>query len=191
MSASRLLELGYPPDVLARFWAKVNKDGPIVRAELGPCWIWTASTQAYGHGQLRIDGRSIFAHRISWEVANLQSIPQGMCGCHKCDNPPCVNPDHIFIGTHTDNMQDAWRKGRSGPKLHPERMKRGEQNGAAKLKESDVMFIKVAARKGNYSSLGREFGVNHSTIMKIATGRYWKHVKVPNLVLDSKKGDGR
>lgn len=76
------------------------------------CWLWVGGTNGKGYGQLWIDGEpSIMAHRLSWELHN-GPIPKGMLVCHKCDTPPCVNPDHLFIGTDKDNIQDCIKKGR-------------------------------------------------------------------------------
>jgi hypothetical protein len=92
-------------DLLERFWRKVRKtDG---------CWEWTASFRGLGYGQIKVNQKMLYAHRVSWEMAN-GPIPDGLCVLHHCDNPPCVNPDHLFLGTQADNMRDKVRKNRQG-----------------------------------------------------------------------------
>jgi hypothetical protein len=89
---------------ISEFWANVQKgDG---------CWLWTGAINGPGYGSLRLDGqpKSVFAHRLAWQLAN-GAMPNGLV-LHKCDNPRCVNPDHLFIGTYTDNQRDCVRKGR-------------------------------------------------------------------------------
>lgn len=100
------------------FWAKVNKDGPTLRPELGPCWEWTGY-RARGYGVMRrasLYRFQIATHRYSWMLAN-GPIPDGLLVCHRCDNPPCVRPDHLFLGTTADNTRDRDAKGRG---RHPE-----------------------------------------------------------------------
>lgn len=95
-----------------RFWAKVNKDGPTVRAELGPCWAWTADRNHKGYGRLQLGGNVVeLAHRYSWAL-HVGPIPEGMLVCHHCDNPVCVRPEHLFVGTAKDNTADMIAKGR-------------------------------------------------------------------------------
>lgn len=128
-------EINLSPDGVARFWAKVDKSG-------GPdaCWIWTASKVPSGYGSFGVNGRLFGAHRIAWVLENGQ-IPHdgsyhGMCVCHKCDNPACCNPAHLFLGTNMDNARDREKKGRgnqpkgdaNGVRLHPECRPRGDKH---------------------------------------------------------------
>jgi hypothetical protein len=92
--------------VSERFWAKVDRRGP------DECWPWLASTNRYGYGRLWVDTRQRPAPQVAWEIEHDAPFPVGMMACHTCDNPPCVNPAHIWPGTMRDNIQDALRKGR-------------------------------------------------------------------------------
>lgn len=91
------------PTQLENFWSKVDKSGD--------CWIWTGSRHGFGYGLFGLNGKTRRAHRISYELVN-GPIPEGFVLCHTCDNPPCVNPDHLFVGSKADNTHDALRKGR-------------------------------------------------------------------------------
>ena len=116
-----------------RFWKKVNKEGPTPEhcPELGPCWIWTAAHKngKWKYGVITKTGKGdslVLAHRVSWEL-HYGPIPEGLLALHKCDNPPCVNPSHLFLGTFFDNTNDMREKGRHigsgrkrGCKLSPE-----------------------------------------------------------------------
>lgn len=109
-----------------RFWSKVEKgDG---------CWEWAACKNSTGYGRFRVNGHTEFAHRVSWTLAH-GPIPDGLFVCHHCDNPSCVRSDHLFIGSHKDNLRDAVKKGRTatgdrnGSYTHPERRPTGDRNG--------------------------------------------------------------
>ncbi len=151
--------------VRERFDAKWQLD-----AESG-CWLWTASRDPKGYGWFRAGSRSRHAHRISWELRR-GSIPNKLHVLHACDNPPCVNPDHLFLGTNAENMADKMRKGRwrGGPPS-------GEANANAVLTEEAVRAIRVAARCGtSQRALARYFGVRQSTVWNVVHQKTWRHV---------------
>lgn len=97
--------------------AKDRFDQKWLKDKHSDCWIWSAAIDTCGYGIIGLNSKTIHAHRMSWMLKNDKVIPDGMCVCHTCDNPPCVNPDHLFLGSHRDNRDDAIRKGR-WPKGH-------------------------------------------------------------------------
>lgn len=134
------------------------------------CFLWMCAQHKQGYGSLAIKRKSLLAHRVSWEL-HRGPIPDGMKVLHSCDNPPCVNPDHLFLGTQSDNMSDCGRKGRSN--------KKGGINGNAKLTEDDVREIRAAPRKKFVCvKLAAQFGIALSTVRDIrsAAGRNWSGV---------------
>ena len=145
-----------------RFDAKWRKDK-------SGCWIWTASTAGKGYGQFRIPGtrRNVYAHRLSWEMRN-GPVPDGKLVCHRCDNPLCVNPAHLFLGDAEANLKDMAAKGRH---LY------GERNAQAKLTEKQVRAIHALAAKGaSQRAISEKFGVGQMTINRIVRGLRWRHV---------------
>lgn len=131
--------------------------------------------QHSGHVRIRVGRKKYQAHRLAW-IAERGPIPEGMAVCHKCDNPPCVNPDHLFLGTQTENIADMDRKGRRGI-WRPT----GEKHGMAVLIESDVKAILERLKSGlSQSKVGREFSVSRGCIQAIANGRSWTHIERPN-----------
>jgi hypothetical protein len=139
---------------ISRFMDKVEKrkDG---------CWVWTASKLQDGYGCFKVGGKKISAHRYSYQ-AFKGDIPEGLVVMHSCDNPSCVNPEHLMAGTHKDNSQDAVSKGR---------MASGSRNSSAKLTEDQVAAIKESSE--TVVILANRYGVNQSTISKIRTGKKW------------------
>ena len=145
------------------FWAKVNKsDG---------CWEWNASRNNKGYGRFLARGQSTGAHRVSYELHN-GPIPNGMSVLHKCDNPPCVNPAHLFLGTNADNNADKMAKGRH-------RALKGSDHRLAKMTEADVVVIKSTRGVLPGYIVAECFGVVQTTISNIHSGHSWSHVQVP------------
>ena len=136
-----------------RFWLKVNKDTK------DECWLWTGSRKGIGYGELWDNDKqkNRYAHRISWELHN-GPIPKRKCVLHKCDNPLCVNPNHLYLGTHSDNMYDRSIRNREG-----------DIGVAPKLCSEEIQLVKelYKIRELNMSALGRKFGVSHTTIGRI------------------------
>ncbi len=165
------------PNIPARFWAHVDKS-----AGSDGCWPWVAYKNRKGYGQLRAGGRGILAHRMAYVLTN-GPIPDGLFVCHTCDNPICCNPAHLFLGTNTDNMQDAAKKGRTvkGDKhpLHrdPSRAPHGEKCGTHKLCTQDVLAIRARAGTGiTHRELASRYGVSQSEITQIINRKRWTHI---------------
>ncbi len=153
-------------NTLERFWSKVDKSDD--------CWNWTAGKAHNGYGLFKVRSKTIRAHRFSWELANGK-IPKGLQINHKCDNPACVNPDHLYAGTQKQNRQDAVKRGRTatgksnGMYTHPENRRTGEFNGNSKLTNMEMDNIRRLYKAGNVSmqNLGDEYGVSKQAIWHI------------------------
>lgn len=142
--------------IVERFNSKVNKN------KEDECWEWTGSYFTYGYGYLGIAGKNISATRISFAIHNNKT-PGKFFVCHKCDNPKCVNPEHLYLGTPQDNMNDMKNRGRS---------LRGERSPSSKLSNEDVQQIKNRYRNGEYQrTLAEEFGVAREHVNKIINGK--------------------
>lgn len=133
------------------------------------CWEWLGYKRN-GYGQFWMNGKHYQAHRAAYEFAT-GSIPSGMCVCHTCDNPSCVNPDHLFIGTHQDNMADRDSKGRLN-------IQKGSDNSNAKLTDVDTHNIRSILqhikRRGISAELAEIYGVNRSAISRVKLNRTYK-----------------
>lgn len=133
------------------------------------CWNWKQGRFSNGYGAFSECGRTRKAHRGAWEAVN-GPIPEGMLICHHCDNPQCVNPEHLFLGTGADNMNDKVRKGRANAP-------RGSQHHKSKLTEHDVSIIKMLLDLGVQGQrLATLYDAHKMTISNIKTGRRWTHV---------------
>lgn len=159
-----------------RFWPKVERSG------IEQCWRWTATIQK-GRGIFTINRDNKLAARVAYELTK-GPIPDGACVCHACDNPICVNPAHLFLGTRADNNADRDSKGRQarggrhGFALHPETIARGERASKAKLTEDQVREIRERYASGTVTtrSLGEEYGVSHTSIRFVIRRKSWWHV---------------
>lgn len=153
------------------------------RIEILPsgCWHWTGPSRPDGYGSFSVGRKTYAAHRYAFQLANGID-PAGFCVCHRCDNPPCVNPAHLFLGTTQDNIADKLAKGRQraatgeahGSKTHPERVAKGSQLPQAKVSEADIPRIRKLLRSGkSQASIGRLCGLSPSMVGKIARREAW------------------
>ena len=184
-------------DVL-RFWSNVDKCGPVPThmPHLGACWLWKGKPDPRGYGAFVHRGLWGFVHRISWRLATGED-PGTMCVLHHCDNPICVNPGHLFLGTRLDNVVDKVNKGRqakgpehaertrlnaargdrNGARTKPESRARGEKHWAARLNAGQVLVIRSRHAEGeSLVSRSREFGVTQSAINLVVRRHTWRHV---------------
>jgi hypothetical protein len=151
----------------ARFWEKVDMSGD--------CWMWTASLTSAGYGRFKVKSyHSVPAHRVAFALANHEH-PKNMLVLHSCDNPTCVNPKHLRLGTAKDNTEDMFRRGRNRTGDQS-----GENNGNAKLTEVEVLAIKGMIAEGRKNThIAPEFGVTHQLISQIRRGKIWGDVELP------------
>lgn len=134
------------------------------------CWNWKSSRRSDGYGQWRRStGQIELAHRASWRLFRTE-IPKGAFILHRCDNPSCVNPSHLFLGSQADNMVDMWNKGRARPG-----MSRGEAHGMSKLTAAAVRKIRASQQSG--VDLAAKYGVSPSTISDVRKRRIWKQIE--------------
>lgn len=137
----------------------------IERDDQSGCLNWTGTLSPKGYGRFR--GK--FAHRISYEIF-VGQIPSGLCVCHKCDNPRCVNPDHLWVGTQAENLADMHQKGRARFAYHMV----GELHPNAVL--TDAVALEIKSSDLSLRQLGKKFGVNKSTIRDVRQGISWRHL---------------
>lgn len=182
-----------PTEAASAFWSRVDRS----RGE-DACWPWTGPT-AHEYGRCWWIGRCAGAHRVAYELC-IGPIPtgpgyHGICILHRCDNPKCCNPSHLFLGSHLDNMRDKIAKGRQSQRLFvvpassrqrgddhwsrtsPEFLAVGSANGNAKLDDQAVISMRRARTTGEtFRSIARRFGVSCPTAQDAISGRTWKHL---------------
>lgn len=151
---------------LSKFWTKVNKTSS--------CWLWVGCKNKQGYGQFRVRPKAYLSHRFSWLIHN-GAIPDKQYVCHSCDTPACINPDHLFLGSQTDNMQDMFLKGRH----YSQRGTNNQPTGKAhhfyytghKITRQDAETIRKDSRTN--VQIAKEFGVDPSLISKIKHNKIW------------------
>ena len=157
---------------IKRFWSYVDL------TRIDSCWLWLGYKVKDGYGALTLSEKAIgkrrtcVAHRLSWMLCK-GPIPKGFYVLHDCDNPPCVNPAHLFLGSQFDNMRDMQHKQR-GPN------QKGSNNGRAKLTEKDVLYLREVwptLKRGKKQKIAAKFDVAYSRIRDAVTGRTWKHLQ--------------
>lgn len=133
----------------------------VLRGAPDECWSWTGSALASGYGQIRVEGKTTTAHRVAWALAH-GAIPAGQVVCHKCDNPVCCNPAHLFLGTPKDNVQDMIQKGRKAKSHAPHTRMR-------KLTDDAVRAIRKDTRPAHI--VAHEYGVDEGTVYNVRARR--------------------
>ena len=162
---------------LKRFLSKYEEGAP------NECWLWHGSINEQGYGVISVRNHMWLATRYAY-LLHYGDLPTDRFVLHECDNPPCMNWGHLFLGTRGDNIRDCIRKGRypmgdqSWARLHPELLPRGEKRGHAKLTAEKVILIRaIRAQQGlSFSEIARRFGVSPDLIRGIVKGTRWRHI---------------
>lgn len=151
-----------------RHWTLAQRLDHYTDKSGGPnaCWPWTGDRNKDGYGRLTWKGKKWLAHRLTWVEKN-GPVPPGLCVLHDCDNPPCRNEDHLWVGNRDANAADRDAKGRGIVPI-------GEHNGSAKLTEADVRDIR--ADTDSHRAIAKRFGIGKTTVGYIRSGKKWRHV---------------
>lgn len=156
-----------PRPIGERFWSKVNFNGPEI-IQNSPCWVWTAALDGSKYGIFCINYFDYKAHRISFEWSFGPIIENKLLVLHHCDNPPCVNTEHLFLGTSKDNTHDMIRKGRSRIS--------GDKNGNSKLTEDQVKSIRIEFGNLSYKQIMQKYDISPASVHNIVSRRSWKGI---------------
>lgn len=149
---------------VARFWSNVR-----VTADATECWLWLGRTGRGGYGIISWKGRNQRASRLSFELSN-GPIPAGALVCHACDNPACVNPAHLHLGTSQSNILEKYGRGRADDR-------KGDRHPMARLRPTDVLEIRRAAGCGHtHQQIAERFGISRQYAGKIIRGENWSHI---------------
>lgn len=162
---------------ITRFWSKVEKRGA------NECWEWTGARTGHNYGSMKLNGRMVGSHRLALIVSGVE-LSDDLQACHRCDNPPCCNPAHLYAGTYYENHADKARRGRQRTgdahhaRAHPEIIPRGERHGMAKLNDEAVREIRKSHQEGeNYLQISTRLNFHPTTIGLVVRKKTWKHVK--------------
>lgn len=158
-----------PAESIAAFWSKVNRDGPTQPHMETPCWVWNGSRATSGHGRAWSRGRLDGAHRVAFVLA-FGTVSAGLQVLHRCDHPPCVRPDHLWLGDNAANVADREAKGRG---------QCGVKHWLAKLSDDGVRRIRERYATGavTQKQIAAGLGVSRECIQAVLAGDAWKHVK--------------